>query len=198
MMKKERPGFVQDDRMNITKSSRHSKIVGDFGEMLVLYWLSKHGFECASVDHTGIDLIARHPRKEEVMGISVKSRTRTAGTENEYVIVKRGDFEKAKAACDAFGCEPYFAIVVDAASFVRVFITSSKHFLDLFPISAAGGSGWKMSDNYLAQYSRDPEILAFELRSETKRWFKLKHLPLPDASVVPSATQFGDMAAAEL
>jgi len=44
--------------MDITKSSRHSKIAGDFGETLVLYWLSKYGFECASVDHTGIDLIA--------------------------------------------------------------------------------------------------------------------------------------------
>jgi len=33
----------------------------DFGESLVLYWLSKHGFECAKVDHTGIDLIANNP-----------------------------------------------------------------------------------------------------------------------------------------
>jgi hypothetical protein len=63
------------EAMNITKSSRHSKIAGDFGEALVLYWLSKHGFECARVDHTGLDLIARNPNTEEVMGISVKSRT---------------------------------------------------------------------------------------------------------------------------
>ena len=84
---------------DITKSSRHSKIAGDFGETLVLYWLSKYGFECASVDHTGIDLIARHPRRSEVMGISVKSRTRTPGKESDYVIVKTGDFEKVKTAC---------------------------------------------------------------------------------------------------
>jgi len=103
------------ERMKITKSSRHSKIAGDFGESLVLYLLSKRGFECASIDHTGIDLIARHPRKPEIMGISVKSRTRTPGTENEYVIVKSGDFDKVEAACEAFGCLPYFAIVVDTA-----------------------------------------------------------------------------------
>ena len=41
------------------KSSRHSKITGDFAEGFVLYLLSKRGFECARVDHMGIDLIAR-------------------------------------------------------------------------------------------------------------------------------------------
>src|SRR5262249_20687715 len=57
------------------KSSRHSKIAGDFAEALVLYWLSKYGYECARVDHTGIDLIAREP-DGPVMGISVKCRDR--------------------------------------------------------------------------------------------------------------------------
>ena len=47
--------------MRVNKSSRHTKITGDFGETLVLYWLSKYGFECAPVDHTGIDIIARNP-----------------------------------------------------------------------------------------------------------------------------------------
>lgn len=157
-------------RMDIAKSSRHSKIAGDFGETLVLYWLSKSGFECASVDHIGIDLIARHPRRPEVMGISVKSRTRTSGTENDYVIVRRGDFDKAQAACDAFGCVPYFAIVVDADSMIRVFITAMEHFLELFPLTSSGGSGWKMSDAYLEQYASDPKVAIFELRADTKKW----------------------------
>ena len=43
--------------MRISKSSWHSKITGDLGEALVLYWLSKHGFECARVDHTGNDAV---------------------------------------------------------------------------------------------------------------------------------------------
>lgn len=67
--------------MNIVKSSRHAKIAGDFGESLVLYWLSKSGFECARVDHTGIDLIANDPSSHELMGISVKTRTRVIRTE---------------------------------------------------------------------------------------------------------------------
>ena len=63
--------------MQIAKSSRHSKITGDFAESLVLYWLSKHGFESARVDHTGLDLLARNPRTNELMGISVKARSRS-------------------------------------------------------------------------------------------------------------------------
>ena len=77
--------------MDILKSSRHSKITGDFGEALVLYWLSKHGFECARVDHTGIDIIAKRPHMDEVMGISVKSRSRTPGKEKTYVRIPNDD-----------------------------------------------------------------------------------------------------------
>ncbi|MEW6067034.1 MAG: hypothetical protein AB1610_01865 [Nitrospirota bacterium] len=54
--------------MKITKSSRHSKITGNFAESLILYWLSKYGFECAKVEHTGIDIIARKPNLNTVMG----------------------------------------------------------------------------------------------------------------------------------
>src|SRR5438093_533897 len=105
--------------MKISRSTRHAKIAGDFGEMIVLYWLSKHGFECASVDHTGIDLIARNPNTSEVMGISVKSRTRTPGSEKEFVRIDKEDFVKVESACVAFGCSPYFAVVVDADKLIR-------------------------------------------------------------------------------
>jgi transposase InsO family protein len=69
--------------MKIKKSTRHAKITGDFGEALVLYWLSKYGFECAAVDHTGIDIIARNPHTKEVMGISVMRRSRNEGAEED-------------------------------------------------------------------------------------------------------------------
>lgn len=156
--------------MKITKSSRHSKIAGDYGETLVLYWLSKYGFECASVDHTGIDLIARSPHSSEVMGISVKSRTRSAGAEEEYVKIPGDEFAKIETACTAFGCTPYIAVVVDAGSTIRVFITSLAHLLQLFPRTTAG-SGWRMSDAHLARYSSDAEVMTFEMHTETKRWW---------------------------
>ena len=57
--------------VKINKSSRHSKITGDFAEYLILYWLSKYGFECAKVDHTGIDLIARKPHNNELVGLEI-------------------------------------------------------------------------------------------------------------------------------
>lgn len=101
--------------MKILKSSRHSKITGDFAERLVLYWLSKHGFESALVDHTDLDIIARNLVNKELMGISVKSRSRNAGTENTVLRIDRKQVPSLDLACRAFGCKPYIAVVVDAA-----------------------------------------------------------------------------------
>jgi len=123
--------------MTMQKSTRHSKITGDFGEALILYWLSKHGFECARVDHTGIDIIATVPKSEERWGISVKCRSRAAGTENEYLGVPAADFAKAQKACKAFGCVPYFGVVVDMGSKVLAFILSMKHFRAIAPPPSA-------------------------------------------------------------
>jgi Holliday junction resolvase-like predicted endonuclease len=99
--------------MEVEKSSRHSKITGDFSEGLILYWLSKYGFECAIVDHVGIDIIARNSRTKELMGISVKSRSRNNGKEGQYVHIPNDHFDKVQEACKAFDCVPYMAVVVD-------------------------------------------------------------------------------------
>ena len=156
--------------MKINKSSRHAKITGDFGEAVVLYWLSKYGFECAPVDHTGIDIIAKNPHTWEVMGVSVKSRSRTEGSEDEYVSIPNDNFDKADAACKAFGCKPYFAIVVDSGDTIRAFILSMEHLLRVFP-KGKTASGWKMKDRNLKQYKDDPEIMWFEFKTNTERWW---------------------------
>jgi Holliday junction resolvase-like predicted endonuclease len=156
--------------MKISKSTRHSKITGDLGETLVLYWLSKYGFECALIDHTGIDIIARNPHTQEIMGISVKSRSRNEGKESEYVSIPNDNFDKAEAACKAFGCEPYFAIVVDAGNIIRGFILPMNRLLTLSPKGKAA-SEWKMTEAYLKRYAQDPEIHSFEFRTETKKWW---------------------------
>jgi hypothetical protein len=156
--------------MKLTKSSRHSKITGDFGESIVLYLLSRHGFEGARVDHTGIDLIARRPNSREVLGISVKSRSRQAGTENTHLALPHDGFVKAKAACDAFGCTPYFALVIDAGQRIQVFLLSLRHLQKLFP----GGrkvSAWQMSEPFLRKYYVDPRIAIFELATHGEKWF---------------------------
>jgi len=152
------------------KSSRHSKIAGNFGEALILYWLSKNGFECASVDHTGIDIIARNSITQKLMGISVKTRTRVKGKERESVTIHSDDFTKMDAACEAFGCVPYFAIVVDAEDSIKIFITSKLNFLELAPKKKH--SYWKMHTSALEKYSKDEEVITLELNTKSMRWWK--------------------------
>jgi hypothetical protein len=157
--------------VELSKSSRHSKITGDFAASLVLYWLSKCGFECANVDHTGIDIIAKNPATGEVMGISVKGRSRNAGTEGTNVSITADNFEKARAACAAFGCVPYFAVVVDAANSITCFITSMQHLLEVHPVGKTASS-WAMSKQWLKRYLEDPQVMRFEFTSQTTRWWQ--------------------------
>ena len=152
------------------KSSRHSKITGNFGEALILYWLSKSGFECALVDHTGIDIIARSPTSKEVLGISVKSRSRNLGTEGTHLAVKKSDLEKARQACVSFGCKPYYAFVVDTNDRVRCYLLSLRHLLKIYP----GGPkvlAWQMSAPRVKRYAMDPNIRHFELLSAPSHWW---------------------------
>lgn len=157
--------------MEVSKSSRHAKIAGDFGETLVLYWLSKYGFECALVDHTGIDIIARNRHTQEIMGISVKTRSRKEATERESVTIPNDNFTKAEAACSAFGCVPYFAIVVDAGDTIRGFILSMNHLRECIP-QGKNGTQWKMTESYLSRYAEDPAIKTFEFKTQTTRWWQ--------------------------
>jgi hypothetical protein len=155
---------------DIDKSTRHSKITGDFAEALVLYWLSRDAFECARVDHTGIDLIARNHRTNELMGIAVKSRSRYRGTETGAVSVETSNFLKVEKACADFCCLPYFAIVVDDGSWIRLFLTSLAH-LKRVAKPGKGKVHWQMKPEHLAEYRVDPEIKSVELQLASVRWW---------------------------
>lgn len=156
--------------MEVIKSSRHAKLTGDFAESLVAYWLSKYGFECAVVDHTGIDIIARNPHTQEIMGISVKSRSRTTGKEHDHMNIPNDNFEKAKAACKAFGCVPYFAVVIDAGQYIYLFILSQKNLLRLHPKGKKVAT-WKMSPAWLKRYEDNKNIIFVCFEHETVRWW---------------------------
>ena len=147
------------------KSSRHSKITGNFGEALILYWLSKRGFECAHVDHTGIDLIARRPSSDEVLGISVKCRSRTEARDEAGVNLLSANDEKIEAACRAFRCVPYVAVVVDRGITVRGYMATFQHVRTQYP-----GQSWRMTQAMLQKYETDPNIESFELLSGTGNW----------------------------
>jgi len=107
--------------MKTNKSTRHAKIAGIRRSPCPLLAFQIQ-VRVRVRGPYGIDIIARNPHTQEIMGISVKSRTRSEGAEDEYVSIPNENFEKAEAACNAFGCVPYFAIVVDAGDTVRGFI----------------------------------------------------------------------------
>lgn len=136
----------------------------------MLYWLSKHGFECARVDHTGIDLIARNPDTNELMGISVTSRSRDLRHADESITLAVDIFPKAERACRAFGCVPYFAIVADVRDTIRVFLMRTKHLLRVCPLRERGAY-WKISAKHLDRHYSDPEIMIFEFATKTHRWW---------------------------
>ena len=155
---------------DIVKSTRHSQITGIFAGALVLYWLSRDAFECARIGHTGIDHLARNRHTKELMGISVKSRSRFRGTEVESVSVPTDNFRKVKKACAAFGCQPYFAIVVDGGGWLRMFLTSMAHFSK---VSKRGQERvhWGMTGKHLQRYRLNHEIKSVELQISAARWW---------------------------
>ena len=155
---------------DVSKSSRHSKITGDFAEHLILYWLSKHGLECARVDHVGVDLIARRAESRLPMGISVKSRSRNPGTEGTYLSIPNDNFQKLEAACNAFGCEPYFAIVVDEADRISAYVLSASCLQELHP-QRERVSSWKMSSSWKQRYENDERIVKFSFETKTDQWW---------------------------
>ena len=154
----------------MNRSSRHSKICGDFGEALVLYWLSRHGYECARVDHTGIDLIAQHPSTGQRLGISVKCRTRPPGREDVAVNLDRDGWRALDAACNAFGCEPYIAVVVDGGGRIRCYLAPRDLVNELMPKGRKVPT-WKVSGRLAEAYKSDPRVQSFELlEKDTKGW----------------------------
>jgi hypothetical protein len=151
------------------KSTRHSKITGDFAEALVLYWLSKIGYECACVDHTGIDLIAWTKDGSQRMGISVQCRSCYPGAEKRAVSLH--EFEDARVPCNSFGLIPYAAIVVDGADVIRCFLLPLDHLETI----ARGKKPrlWPMTERFLEDRRDDPKVRWFELKLGQYRWSTL-------------------------
>jgi len=104
------------------------------------------------------------------MGISVKSRSRSKGTERSSLRIPSGNFEKASRACEEFGCVPYFAIVIDAGDNTQGFVLPMAHLLTIFP-EAETGIYWRMSEQNVRAYIDDPLIKIFELQTKTLRWW---------------------------
>lgn len=161
--------------MEIIKSSRHKKIIGRFGENLICNWLSRSGFEVALVDHTGIDIVAYNPSTKRRLGITVKSRTRDIGKEEDavYIYKKKNDRQKLLDACKAFACEPWIAVYVETADFADVYLTS----LENYDAQYRGKEGkaiddWKMRKKDKERYEKDPDVKHIRIKFHATNWWK--------------------------
>ena len=162
--------------MEIVKSTRHQKIIGDFGEALLCNWLSRSGFEVTIVDHTGIDVVAYNPQISKRLGISVKSRTRGQGTEATSVNIfsyqkGKNDRQKVLDACKAFAAEPWIAIYVESSDSADLYLLSLKHYDQKYRGKKKRAiDDWKMGKKYRERYQADPNVRHIRMDFSGSSW----------------------------
>ena len=162
--------------MEIIKSSRHQKIIGNFGEALLCNWFSRSGFEVTIVDHTGIDIVAYNPKTCQRLGVSVKSRTRIKGRETSSVNIfsyrkGKNDRQKALDACKAFACEPWIAIYVESNDTADLFLLSLDHYDKNYRGNANRAiDDWKMGEKYRKRYESDPNTKHIRMDFSRNSW----------------------------
>jgi hypothetical protein len=162
--------------MEINKSTRHQKIIGDFGEALLCNWLSRSGFEVTIIDHTGIDVVAYNPQTGKRLGISVKSRTRGRGAETSSVNIfsyqkGKNDRQKALDACEAFAAEPWIAIYVESSESADLYLLSIKHYDQKYRGEKKRAiDTWKMGRKYRERYQADPNIRHIRMGFSGSSW----------------------------
>jgi Holliday junction resolvase len=155
------------------KSTRHSKIIGDFGEFFVCDALSQKGFEVLRVDHTGLDIIAYNASYKR-LGITVKSRTRREGKESDAVNIfshqkGKNDRQKLLDACKAFDCKPWVAVYVENLNGADLYLTSLTTFNKYH-----GGKAietWKMDEKSKKKYAENPDVKHIRIELDTSKWF---------------------------
>jgi hypothetical protein len=129
------------------------------------------------VDHTGIDVVAYHPKAKQRYGITVKTRTRTRthGTETVSVNVfskRREDRKKVQSACEAFGCEPWIAVYVESECAADLFLTSLVNYDSKYRARDDGEiDAWKMTDKQILVYAADAEIRHIHVAFADKNWW---------------------------
>jgi hypothetical protein len=160
--------------MDITKSSRHQKVVGNFGENLVSNWLSRSGLEVALVDHTGIDVIVYDRAAKKRLGITVKSRTRNLGKEDVSVtILRQNDRELLEQACQSFGCEPWIAVYVETSTFADLYLTSLENYDKKYRgKEGTAADRWKMSKKHTDRYDEDPNVRHIRIEFRSTHWWE--------------------------
>lgn len=120
--------------MDNNTNTRASKHLGDFGEGLVTYTLVRKGFEVATVDHVGADLIAQ--KGSVRIAVSVKARHYRAGSsETRAMEIDDKHLEKLEHFAARFNLGPVMAHVacVDDDKMIHLFMlrmSDIKQFLN--------------------------------------------------------------------
>jgi hypothetical protein len=161
--------------MDIVKGTRHQKIIGNCGEMIICNWLSRSGMEVTIVDHTGIDIIAYNPTARKRLGITVKSRTRNIGKEDDSVNVfsyqkENNDRQKVLAACEAFACEPWLAVYVETTDQADIYLTSLSNYDAKYRREGKAIDDWKMGPKHQATYASDPDVKHIKIKFQGTNW----------------------------
>lgn len=144
------------------------------------------------VDHTGIDVVAFDPRSGNLLGITVKSRTRNAGAEREHITIfreKNQDRAKVSAACKAFNCDPWIGVYVETEQAADLFLLSLKHFDTVYRgAKASRVDAWSMGGRNLARYAQDSDVHHIHFQFAPDHWLlprQLDSLPAKLLSGLP-------------
>ena len=79
------------------------------------------------------------------------------------------EFRKAEQACEAFGCVPYFACVIDENNLVRLFLLPLSRLIEVHK-PGKKVAVWKMGPKWLERYRDDPAIKIVEFSGEVISW----------------------------
>ncbi len=153
---------------DIIKSTRHQKIIGNYGESLICNWLSRSNYEVSVIDHTGIDIIGYNRKTGARLGITVKSRTRLRGTEKTSITIFKDNKseKKVKDACKAFACEPWIGIYMEAAKEADIYLTSLKNYNSKYRKLGNTTGEWKMSGGFKEKYEKDSNVIHIHITFE--------------------------------
>lgn len=148
------------DKKQMTYSSNHKQITGDFAEHLMMYWLSKNGYECVHVRHVGIDIIAS--KDGERLGISVKARSRILGkTDYKFTMTNTyGQLGKVKKACEDFACIGKFAFVLDQEGSISGMLVPVEVIKKYYTANQAVSS----QDWDTRKFENEPSVTKFNLK----------------------------------
>ena len=157
--------------MEKTRSERHNRISGDFGEHFVCYWLSKRNFQPVIIDYTGIDIIAYNNSLDKRWGISVKTRTRTKEkNQQEEININQRELPLILQACKFFDAIPYFGIVSDGDIQNQIFIhiISFEEMKRINNFEEGKNLYIKLTEKYIKQYETTKNSLNIKIKYEEK------------------------------